>query len=84
MVIAALYVRTVDNYFQSDDFDWLCAYGMHAAATGTVQAVLAPPDPAAVDPADPFTWNYRPTTALLVNVLFRLFGVGVPGGITQF
>ena len=80
MVIAALYVRTFDNYFQSDDFDWLNAYGASAAAAGTVQAVLAPPDPATVDPADPFTWNYRPTTALLVNVLFRLFGVGAPAG----
>ena len=80
MVIAALYVRTLDNYFQSDDFDWLYTYGARAAAAGTVQAVLAPPDPAMVDPADPFTWNYRPTTALLVNVLFRLFGVGAPAG----
>lgn len=42
--------------------------------------MLAPPDSAAVDPADPFTWNYRPTTALLVNVAFRLFGVGAPAG----
>ena len=80
VVIAALYARSLDNYFQSDDFDWLETYGQRAAETGTVQAVLAPPDPAAVDPADPFTWNYRPTTALLVNVLFRLFGVGAPAG----
>ena len=80
VVIAAVYARSLDNYFQSDDFDWLDAYGMRAASTGTLQAVLAPPDPAAVDPADPFTWNYRPTTALLVNVLFRLFGVGAPAG----
>ncbi len=80
VVIAAVYARSLNNYFQSDDFDWLYAYGMRATATGTVQAVLAPPDPAAVDPADPFTWNYRPTTALLVNVLFRLFGVGAPAG----
>ena len=42
--------------------------------------MLAPPDPATVDPADPFTWNYRPSTALLVNALFRLFGVGAPAG----
>ena len=80
VVIAAIYARSLDNYFQSDDFDWLYAYGMDAAETGTLQAVFAPPDPAAVDPADPFTWNYRPTTALLVNVLFRLFGVGAPAG----
>lgn len=79
-VIAAIYIRSADNYFQSDDFDWLETYGLHAAQTGTVQAVLAPPDSAAVDPADPFTWNYRPTTALLVNVLFRLFGAGTPAG----
>ena len=80
VVIAAVYARSLDNYFQSDDFDWLYAYGLHAAETGTLQAVFALPDPAAVDPADPFTWNYRPTTALLVNVLFRLFGVGAPAG----
>ena len=80
MVVTALYIRTADNYFQSDDFDWLYTYGLRAAQTGAAQAVLAPPDPAAVDPADPFTWNYRPTTALLVNGLFRLFGVGTPAG----
>lgn len=80
VVIAAVYARSLDNYFQSDDFDWLETYGLRTATTSTVQAVLAPPDPADVDPADPFTWNYRPTTALLVNALFRLFGVGAPAG----
>ena len=80
VVIAAVYARSLDNYFQSDDFDWLEGYGLHAAAVGTGQAVLAPPNPATVDPADPFTWNYRPTTAFLVNVMFRLFGVGAPAG----
>lgn len=80
IVIAALYARSLDNYFQSDDFDWLESYGLRAVATGTVQTALAPPDPAGVDPADPFTWNYRPTTALLVNVIFRFFGVGAPAG----
>ena len=80
LLIAAVYARSLDNYFQSDDFDWLYSYGLHAASTGTVQAVLALPDPAAVDPADPFTWNYRPTTALVVNLLYRLFGVTAPAG----
>ena len=80
VVIAAVYARSLDNYFQSDDFDWLYTYGQRAATVGTAQAVLALPDPAAVDPADPFTWNYRPTTALLVNVLFRMFGVVAPAG----
>ena len=80
VAIVAVYLRSLDNYFQSDDFDWLYTYGLRAAATGTVPAVFALPDPAAVDPADPFTWNYRPTTALLVNVLFRQFGVGAPVG----
>ena len=80
VLIAAVYARSLDNYFQSDDFDWLYTYGLHAASIGTVQAVLALPDPAAVDPADPFTWNYRPTTALLVNLLYRLFGVAAPAG----
>ena len=78
--VAAVYARSLDNYFQSDDFDWLYAYGLKAAEIGTMRAVLAFPDPTAVDPADPFTWNYRPITALLVNVLFRLFGVGIPAG----
>ncbi len=80
VVIASVYARSLDNYFQSDDFDWLYTYGFHAASNGTIQAVFALPDPSAVDPADPFTWNYRPTTALLVNLLFRLFGVDVPAG----
>lgn len=80
VVIAVVFLRSVDNYFQSDDFDWLETYGLRAAATGTVQAVLALPVPNAVDPADPFTWNYRPTTAIAVNVLFRMFGVSAPGG----
>ena len=80
IVTAALYARSLDNYFQSDDFDWLHTYGQRAAAIGTFQAVLALPDSATVDPADPFTWNYRPTTALVVNVLFRLFGVVQPIG----
>lgn len=80
ILIVAVYARSLDNYFQSDDFDWLHTYGLHAASIGTVQAVLALPDPAAVDPADPFTWNYRPTTALLVNLLYRLFGVTAPAG----
>lgn len=80
VLVTAVYARSLDNYFQSDDFDWLYTYGLHAASTGTVQAVLALPDPAAVDPADPFTWNYRPTTALLVNLLYRLFGVTAPAG----
>ena len=79
-VIAAVYIRSADNYFQSDDFDWLEAYGLQAAAKGTVQAVFALPEPEAVDPADPFTWNYRPTTAFLVNVLFRVFGADTPAG----
>ena len=39
VVIAAIYARSLDNYFQSDDFDWLYAYGLHAAETGTVQAL---------------------------------------------
>ena len=77
--VAAVYARSLDNYFQSDDFDWLYTYGF-GASSGAIQAVFAPPDPSAVDPADPFTWNYRPTTALLVNLLFRLFGVGAPVG----
>ena len=80
VVIAVVYARSLDNYFQSDDFDWLYTYGQKAASVGTIQAVLALPDPAAVDPADPFTWNYRPTTALVVNVLFRMFGVVTPAG----
>ncbi len=78
--IAAVYARSLDNYFQSDDFDWLYVYGLRAAETGTMGAVLALPDPAAVDPNDPFTWNYRPVTALVVNILFRIFGVGAPSG----
>lgn len=80
VVIAAVYARSLDNYFQSDDFDWLYTYGFRAGSIGTIQAVFALPDPSAVDPADPFTWNYRPTTALLVNLLFRLFGVDTPAG----
>ena len=80
VIVFALYIRTADNYFQSDDFDWMYTYGLRTAQVGAVQAVLALPDPAVVDPADPFTWNYRPTTALLVNVLFRLFGAGSPAG----
>ena len=80
IVIAAVYARSLDNYFQSDDFDWLESYGQRAASIGVFRAVLALPEPASVDPADPFTWNYRPTTALIVNVLFRLFGVNAPAG----
>ena len=78
--IAAVYARSLDNYFQSDDFDYLYTYGLRAAETGTARAVLALPDPAGVDPSDPFTWHYRPTTGLIVNILFRLFGVGALAG----
>ncbi len=45
-----------------------------------LRAVFALPDSGNLDHANPFTWNYRPTTALIVNVLFRLFGVSVPAG----
>ncbi len=78
--ITAVYARSLDNWFQSDDFDWLYTYGLQAAKHGALHVVFALPDPATVDAADPFTWNYRPTTALLVHVLFRLFGVETPVG----
>ncbi len=80
VVAAAVYARSLDNYFQSDDFDWLYNYGLRAVETGTVHAVLAPPDPAAVEPSNSATWLYRPTTYAMVNLLFRLFGVAAPAG----
>lgn len=79
-VVAAVYARSLDNYFQSDDFDWLYNYGLRAVESGTVGVVLALPDSAAVDPSNPATWLYRPTTYALVNLLFRLFGAAAPAG----